>query len=110
MPLYMTQFAYTPEAWAAQLQNPQNRIEAVTPTVERLGGRIENSYFAFGDYDLVGVLELPDNVSATAFAMAVLAGGAVKTYKTTPLLTIEEGIQAMRKGVEAGYRPPAAQG
>ena len=110
MARYLFQLGYTPEAWAAQLRNPQNRIEAVAPTVERLGGRIESSYYAFGDYDLVGVLELPDNVSATAFAMAVLAGGAVKTYKTTPLMTIEEGIEAMRKGAEAGYRQPTTQG
>ena len=110
MARYLFQLGYTPEAWAAQLQNPQNRIEAVTPIVQRLGGRIESSYYAFGDYDLIGVLELPDNVSATAFAMAVLAGGAVKTYKTTPLMTIEEGIEAMRKGAEAGYRPPTTQG
>ena len=108
MARYLFQLAYTPESWAAQLKNPQNRIEAVTPIVEGLGGRIESSYFAFGDYDLIGVLELPDNVSATAFAMAVIAGGAVKTYKTTPLMTIEEGLQAMRRGAEAGYRPPGA--
>ena len=108
MARYLFQLAYTPESWAAQLKNPQNRIEAVTPIIEGLGGRVESSYYAFGDYDLVGVLELPDNVSATAFAMAVLAGGAVKTYKTTPLMTIEEGIPAMRRGAEAGYRPPGA--
>ena len=108
MARYLFQLAYTPESWAAQLKNPQNRIEAVTPIIEGLGGRVENSYFAFGDYDLIGVLELPDNVSATAFAMAVIAGGAVKTYKTTPLMTIEEGLQAMRRGAEAGYRPPGS--
>jgi len=27
MPLYMFQAAYTSEAWAAQVRNPQNRIE-----------------------------------------------------------------------------------
>ena len=103
---YLFQLAYTPEAWAAQLKNPQNRIEAVTPVLERLGGRFETVYYAFGDYDIIGILDLPDNVSATAFALAVNAGGAVKAYKTTPLVTIEEGLEAMRRGAEAGYRPP----
>ena len=110
MARYLFQLAYTPEAWAAQLQNPQNRIEALTPVLEGLGGRFECAYFAFGDYDLVGVVELPDNVSASAFALVGLAGGALKTYKTTPLMTIEEGIEAMRRGATAGYRPPTAQG
>ena len=29
MSLYMYQAAYTPESWAAQLKNPQNRAETV---------------------------------------------------------------------------------
>jgi uncharacterized protein with GYD domain len=106
MALYLFQLAYTPESWAAQLQNPQDRVKLVSPAAEKLGGRFVSAYFAFGDYDIVGILELPDNVTAAAFSLAVTAGGAVKAYKTTPLMTIEEGIQAMQKGAEIGYRPP----
>lgn len=53
-------------------------------------------------------MEAPDNVSAAAISLAITAGGAVKAYETTPLLTPEEGIEAMRKGAEAAgaYRPP----
>ncbi len=106
MARYLFQLAYTPEAWAAQLQNPQNRIEAVTPTVKRLGGRIENSYFAFGDYDLVTILQVPDNVTAASLSLAFSAGGAIKAIKTTPLMTIEEGMEAMRRAGGTSYRPP----
>jgi uncharacterized protein with GYD domain len=60
-----------------------------------------------GEYDIVGVLELPENTDAAAFAMAVAAGGAARAFKTTPLLSVEEGIEAMRKAREAGYRPPS---
>jgi uncharacterized protein with GYD domain len=103
---YLIEVAYTGEAWAAQVSNPQNRIEAIRPVIERLGGRIENAYYAFGDYDVVGIIEMPDNVSAAAFSLAASAGGAVKAIKTMPLMTIEEGIEAMRKAAGAGYRPP----
>src|SRR5215212_5808562 len=106
MALYLFQLAYTPEAWAAQLQNPQDRVKAVSPVAEKLGGRFVSAYLAFGDYDIVGILELPNNVSAAAFAMAVTSGGSTRAYKTTPLMTIEEGIQAMQQGAEVGYRPP----
>jgi hypothetical protein len=41
-----------------------------------------------------------------AFALAAAAGGALKAVKTTPLMTIEEGIEAMRKASGTGYRPP----
>jgi hypothetical protein len=32
----------------------------------------------------------------------------VKAFKTTALLTMEEGLEAMRKASQAGYRPPGA--
>ncbi len=29
MPLFMNQLTYTPKSWAAQVENPQNRVEVV---------------------------------------------------------------------------------
>ena len=106
MALYHLQVAYTPEAWTVQLHNPLDRREAVSQVVERLGGYVESAYYAFGDYDAILIIDMPDHISAAAFALAVSAGGAVKAIKTTPLLTIEDGIEAMRRGAGAGYRPP----
>lgn len=106
---YLVQLAYTQEAWASLLKNPQNRVDVVRPLLEKLGARFESTYFTFGKYDIVFVMEAPDNVSAAAVALAITAGGAVRAYETTPLMTIEEGLQAMRKGGDAAstYRPPA---
>src|SRR5579875_3704884 len=97
VPSYLIQVAYAPEAWTAMIKDPQNRLEAVRPAVEKLGGRFEHAWFSFGDYDLVGVVEMPDNTDAAAFAVAVAAGGACKAFKTTPLLTMQEGVEAMTK-------------
>lgn len=108
MPYYLLQAAYTTDAWAAMVKNPQNRLEAVRPVVERLGGRVEGGWLAFGEYDAILICQMPDNVSAAAFSMAASAGGAVKAVKTTPLMTIEEGMQAMRKAAGAGFRPPSS--
>ena len=106
MPTYLLQLAYTPDAWAAMVNQPQNRVEAVRPVVEKLGGKLEHGWLAFGEYDAVVVVEMPENADAAAFAMAIAAGGAMKTIKTTPLLSVEEGIEAMRKAQGAGYRRP----
>ena len=73
---FLLQVGYTPEAWAAMLKNPQDRSKAVQGAVEALGGKVERFWMAFGDYDIVGVVEMPDAVSAAAFSMAVAAGGA----------------------------------
>ncbi len=106
MARYLFQASYTSEAWAAQVSNPQNRIEVIRPVIERLGGRLECAYLAFGEYDVIGIMEMPDNVSAAAFSLAASAGGGVKAVKTTPLLTLEEGIEALKKAAGSGYRPP----
>ena len=106
MARYLFQASYTSEAWAAQVGNPQNRVEAIRPVIERLGGRLENAYLCFGDYDVVVIAEMPDHISAAAFSLAASAGGGVKAFKTTPLMTVEEGIEAMKKAAGAGYRPP----
>jgi hypothetical protein len=56
------------------------------------------------------LMQLPDNVSAAAFSIAVSAGGAVRAVKTTPLMSVEEGMDAMRKAGEVDYKPPTAWG
>jgi uncharacterized protein with GYD domain len=78
MAKYLFQATYTSDAWAAQVKNPQNRVEAVRPVIEGLGGHIESVYFAFGEYDVVGIVEMPDNVSMAAFE----AYPIVKTKKS----------------------------
>ena len=105
---YLLQVAYTPEAWANMVKNPQNRIEAVRPAIEKLGGKIDTAYFAFGEYDVVVIFQMPENVNAAAFAIAVAAGGACKSVKTTPLLTTAEAVEAMKKASTAGYRAATA--
>jgi uncharacterized protein with GYD domain len=51
------------------------------------------------------MLEMPDNVSAAAFSMAISAGGACKHVKTTPLLKVEDAMDAMKKAGKCGYKP-----
>ena len=110
MPSYLQQVAYSTEGWEALVGEPQNRIEAVRPAIEKLGGKIESAWFAFGDYDVVLIIQMPSNVDASAIAMAFAAGGACKSVKTTPLLTAEEAVQAMKKAASTGYRAVTAAG
>ncbi len=91
------------------IKRPQNRVEAARKAVEKLGGKIAGFWMSFGDHDLVGVLEMPDNVGVAAFAMAIAAGGACKNVSTTPLLSIDEGIDAMKKASTCGYKAATAK-
>ncbi len=108
MPLYMYQAAYTAESLAAQLKNPQNRVDAVgRAACEAVGGKFVGGWYCFGDYDLVLVADVPDNESMAAIALAIAAGGAVKSAKTTVLMSGAEAVAGMKKAeaVTKGYKP-----
>jgi uncharacterized protein with GYD domain len=109
MPLYMSQFAYTPEAWATLAKNPQDRREAVSTLAQKLGGRLLNLYYAFGEYDGLVIFEAPDEKAAAALAIAAVTPGHVKAIKTTALMTVEDAMDAMRRAGAAGYSAPTAR-
>ena len=109
MSLFALQASYSPLAWAALVKTPENRLDAVRPAVERLGGRIVNGWFSFGDYDVLVVCEMPDAVSAAALSMAISSSGAVKAVKTTSLMTFEEGGEALKKARSAEYAAPPTE-
>lgn len=104
MPNFLLQASFTSEAWARLVANPHDRIEAVRAPIEKLGGHIEHAYFAFGDSDVFLITEMPNNVSAAAIAMAFAAGGALKSVKTTPLMTAAEAVDALKKASTTGYK------
>ncbi len=64
---------------------------------------METFYYAFGDFDVIGIADMPDNVSAVAFALAVNASGGINA-KTIVLITPEEIDAATKKAVD--FRPP----
>ena len=105
MASFLVQVSYTPEALSALIAKPQNRMAVVKKSVENLGGTFTGSWMSFGDYDLVMLLEMPNNVSAAALAIATAAGGSLKAIKTTPLLTIEQALSALKKAGKSGYTP-----
>jgi uncharacterized protein with GYD domain len=105
MAQYLIQVAYTPEAWAAMIKNPHDRSEAVEGAIKKLGGKLECFWMSFGEFDVIAVVDMPSNVAAAAFAMAVAAGGACRNVKTTPLLSTKDGMEALKEAAKSGYKP-----
>ena len=105
MALYMYQAAYTAESMATQIKEPQDRIEAVRPALEALGAKILAGGYPFGDYDVLVIYEAADDTVAASVAMAVAAGGAVRSARTTRLLTGQEWVESLRKAQGSTYRP-----
>ena len=106
MPIYMYQAAYTPESWAAQLKNPQNRVETVgRQACESAGGKLVGAWYCFGEYDIMIVADMPDNESMSAVSLAITAGGACKSAKTTVLMSGDQAVAAMKKANTVSYKP-----
>ena len=105
MPQCLHQVAYSTEGWNAIIAQPQDRLEAVRSAIEKLGGKLVAGWFAFGEYDVIAITEMPDNVSAAALAIAFAGGGACKSVQTTPLMSQAEAVEAMKKAGQCGYRP-----
>ena len=83
------------------------RKAAVEKALQGLGGPLEAIYYAYGDTDVVVIMDVPDAASALALSLVVNASGAVN-IKTTPLLTVAEVDAACKKTV--AYRPAGAAG
>jgi uncharacterized protein with GYD domain len=104
MPKYLIEASYTLEGVKGiQSAGGTSRRDAVAKVAESVGGQLESFYFAFGDYDVYTIVDLPDNESAAAVALTVNAAGGA-AVRTVVLLTPEEVDAAAKRSVE--YRPP----
>lgn len=106
MPFYLWAGSYKAEGTKGLIkEGGSKRRDTVQQMVTKAGGKLHAFYYAFGEADVVGIAEFPDNASAAAVSLAVNASGAV-TLRSTMLLTPEELDTATKKAV--AYRPPGA--
>jgi uncharacterized protein with GYD domain len=107
MPQYMLQFSYTQAAWAALTQNPVDRTPGVQAAAEKLGAKLISLHYTMGEYDGVGILEAPDDVTANALVLGVIAPGHIRVTKTTRLYTPAEIITSLKKAQGLNYKAPS---
>lgn len=104
MPKYLIQASYVGEGLKGLIrEGGTSRRETVTKVIEGMGGKMETFYYAFGDFDVIGIADMPDNVSIVAFSLAVNASGGINA-KTIVLITPEEIDEATKKAID--FRPP----
>jgi uncharacterized protein with GYD domain len=109
MPLYMNQFAYTPEAWTALTKHPQDRREPIRDLMQKLGGRLIGLYYCLGEYDGILLYEAPEDISASAAILAGVSAGHLKLSKTTRLFTVEETMEMMSRAGGISFPAPSKQ-
>ena len=107
---YMLRWQLSSDSAKNFVAKPQDRTAPAKALIGGFGGTLLCYYFALGEYDGVGIVEFPDNVSATACSMKAASTGAFSRFETTVLLTAQEAEAAMKqaKGAKVRYRAPNA--
>ncbi len=61
------------------VKDTTKRAEAVMAAAKKFGASMTQIYWTLGKYDLVAIIEAPNDESATAFSLAIGAAGNVRT-------------------------------
>ncbi|HET7212105.1 MAG TPA: GYD domain-containing protein [Terriglobia bacterium] len=104
MAKYLIQATYSAEGFKGVAKDKASgRKAALEKALAGVGAGLDAIYYSFGDYDVVLIVDAPDNATVAAVGMAACSTGLART-STIPLLTIEEVDQAVKKSVK--YRGP----
>lgn len=106
MPRYLLQANYTQQGLAGLVSSPEDRSEVIKTLVESVGGKLITFDYCFGEFDLVGVFEMPDDTAMASVVMAVGTAGGATNLRTTVLIPLADGVAAAQKAKELSYRPP----
>jgi len=72
------------------------RADAVRDLASKFGAKMTDIHWTLGQYDLVAMVEAPDEASATAFSLAVASRGSVR-MQTMRAYTREEMATVLGK-------------
>src|SRR5206468_12190476 len=101
MPIFITQGRYTREAIKGMIVKPEDRYEALSRHVARVGGRVMSYYMTFGEYDFLTVIEAPSETQIAAVLLSAAATGGVPAPATTPATTSSEATATIADARDA---------
>ena len=78
MPTYVLLGNFT-EQGIRTIKDTPKRLDAVKKIAKQLGVTVTQQYWTLGQYDIVAVLEAPDDAAITAFGLGVGKIGNVRT-------------------------------
>ena len=106
MPIYITQGRYTRDAIKGMLVKPEDRADAISRLLAKVGGRLIGYYVTFGEYDFLSIAEAPNDVQMAAALLAAGSGGGVTDLRTTVALTSVEakGAFAAASDIAPGFK------
>ena len=89
MPIYVSLVKFTEQGITTMKQQGIPRSDEVQRNVESHGGRLLDAYYCLGEYDVVAVLEFPNNRAAMKAAVLNASMGHIK-ITTMPAVSRNE--------------------
>jgi uncharacterized protein with GYD domain len=79
----------------SKIKESGDRYNSFKTSLEKAGGKLIGAYYTFGEYDLVIVIEAPNDKVVMSLMLKVGSYGNVRT-KTMKAFTAEEGIKIIK--------------
>jgi uncharacterized protein with GYD domain len=92
----MVLYSFTDQAIKSPAQIPAG-VEQTHATIAQMGGTVLACYVLMGEYDAVGIYELPSDEIAMTFLLGMGASGAVrtKTFRAFPPEALAELVKQL---------------
>lgn len=94
MPVYISLAKFTTEG-VKTIKDSPDRLARYREIMHACGGKLISAYATFGPYDLISILEYPDDASAMKAALQVNAIGAITT-QTLVGIPVEEFLNIVK--------------
>jgi uncharacterized protein with GYD domain len=88
MPHYITLFQFTQKGIENIKQGP-SRLDAGKKAIEAAGGKLKGFYLTLGQYDAIGIVELPNDEAVAKLTLANASQGNIRS-ETLRAFTEEE--------------------
>jgi uncharacterized protein with GYD domain len=83
------------EQGISKINESPDRFSSFKAMLEKVGGKLIGGYYTFGEYDVVIVMEAPNDEAVMSLMLKVGSAGNVRT-KTLKAFTTEEGIEIIK--------------
>jgi uncharacterized protein with GYD domain len=77
MPHYITLFRFTQKG-VEDIKGGPSRLDAGKKAIEAAGGKLKGFYLTMGQYDAIGIVELPNDEALAKVALSVASRGAIR--------------------------------
>ena len=78
-----------------KIKDSSDRYNSFKASVEKVGGKLIGLYYTFGEYDVVIIIEAPNDETVMSLMLKVGSAGNVRS-KTLKAFSAEEGMKIIK--------------